>query len=73
MDMVMVLGVWAIVGLAICLCFENRDYVNPIWIYQNSNVNIFGAFVLTILFNLIFPIYSLWYWLCKLCTVGRRK
>lgn len=49
------------------------QFVNPIWIYRHYGVNVFGAIILTILFNLICPIGSICYWFYKLCTVGRRK
>lgn len=44
------------------------EFVNPIYIYKNSSVNIFGAFVLMIFMSLICPIGTIIYWFYKLCT-----
>lgn len=69
---IVVLIIWHIFGFMVALCFDSFDYVNPMWIYKNTNVNVFGAFLLTIFFNMICPIASLCYWIYKLFTVGRR-
>lgn len=49
------------------------DFLNPVWIWNNFQVNIFGCIMLTLLFNLLIPLVSLCYWFYKLCTIGRRK
>lgn len=48
------------------------DRLNPIYIYRNTNCNILGVILLTILINLLCPILSIIYWFYKLCTVGRK-
>ena len=48
------------------------DSLNPIAIYREYEVNVFGCIVLTILGHLIIPWIALFYWFYKLCTVGRR-
>lgn len=49
------------------------DFLNPVWIWSNFQVNMFGCIMLTLLFNLLIPLDSLCYWFYKLCTIGRRK
>ena len=48
------------------------DALNPIAIYQSTNVNVFGCIMLTILGHLLLPWVAPFYWFYKLCTVGRR-
>lgn len=48
------------------------DRLNPIYIYRNTNCNILGCILLTLLVNLLCPILSICYWVYKLCTVGRK-
>ncbi len=47
------------------------EFINPIWLYKHTSVNVFGAIFLSIVFNLMCPIIAIIYWLYKLCTVGR--
>ena len=47
-------------------------WLNPIFIYNKTKVNWFGAALLATLGNIVFLPYALFYWLYKLCTVGRR-
>lgn len=49
----------------------NFSFVNPVIIYKNIKVNWFGAILISIIFNILFPIASIPYWIYKLCTVGR--
>lgn len=55
---------------------EFHPYFNPVWLYRNYNVNFFGAFLLTILFNLLSPFVSAIYWIGIvvkwIATVGRK-
>ena len=67
-----------IVGLIMCFVGLTGGYVlwgnifNPKNIYKNIKVNWFGAYLLaTIAFICMTPA-AIIYWLCKLCTVGRR-
>jgi len=77
------LVVWNIFGgLALCIIWTNRyrpfdktSLLSPIWIYEEFEVNIIGCMFLTILFNMLCPIFSIFYWFIKLIhfifTVGR--
>ena len=49
-----------------------ENLLNPIVIYRNHKVNIFGCIVLTLLGNIAFCPAAPFYWFYKLCTVGRR-
>lgn len=82
---------WTIAGEMILLYYENsseiyrksnscqkfRPYINPVWLYRNYNVNFFGAFLLTILFNLVSPFVNAVYWIGMfirwIATVGRKS
>ena len=82
---------WTLTGETILSEYENSSevyrksnswnkfhpYINPVWLYKNYNVNFFGAFLLTILFNLISPFVSAFYWIGMLvkmiATVGRNR
>lgn len=48
------------------------SFLNPKVLYEAVKVNWFGAYFLGILFNLIFAPFAVFYWIYKLCTVGRR-
>jgi hypothetical protein len=59
------------------ICLETGDliglqWVNPILIYNNVSVNWFGCIVLTILAHIAAGPWVVFYWLYKLCTVGRK-
>ena len=47
-------------------------FKNPIVVYNNIKVNWFGAWFIAIIINIGSPITSIFYWMCKLCTVGRK-
>ena len=49
-----------------------EDMLTPWGIYNNIDVNLFGTIVLTIVFNLLCPIWSIGWWFYWLCTVGRK-
>lgn len=49
---------------------DGFEFVNPIYIYKNSKVNIFGAIIVSIFMSLICPIGTIIYWFYKLCTFG---
>jgi len=59
--------------LLLLLCCEgaNFSFVNPMVIYDNIAVNWFGAWLLAIVFNILFPVIAIPYWIYKICTVGR--
>ena len=50
----------------------NPSFVNPIVIYNNINVNWFGAWLLAIVSNVALPAIAIPYWIYKICTVGRK-
>lgn len=52
---------------------EGLEYLNPVYIYKNCEVNVFGAIMFMALLNLLCPILSFGYWLYMLCTVGRKS
>lgn len=73
------LGIWIVSTLVFFLCgicgmFETMGlaWVNPIWIYQTIEVNWFGAIFLALIGNVIIPHIAIFYWIYKLCTVGRK-
>lgn len=71
---------WSFLGILFIVVFleigpfnaEGFEFVNPIHIYKNSKMNIFGAIFVSILMSLICPIGTIIYWIYKLCTVGRK-
>ena len=79
-DIVAIFMIWNIVGLLIVGglshdCLNLGEFFNPIDIYYNTNLNIFGCIVLTILRNILCPLMSIIYWIVIffywLMTVGR--
>ena len=64
-----------VVGGPVLFIFTEPDgceSVNPLWIYENIDVNWFGVICLSILFHVIALPYAIGYWFYKLCTVGRK-
>lgn len=53
--------------------FEIEYFLNPLYIYEENEVNIFGCAVLTVLGNIFLAPIAICYWFCKLCTVGRKR
>lgn len=54
-------------------CQTGWQWINPVVIYHNVPVNLFGCFVLTILAHIAAgPIFAVGYWFYKLCTFGRK-
>ena len=52
---------------------EDFDNIyNPLTIYEYFEVNVFGCILLTLLFHILILLPAPFYWLYKLCTVGRR-
>lgn len=69
---------WALINvIAVFSLIERYDtakdlcVMNPKVVYENIKVNWFGAWVLAIIFNVLFPMIAIPYWIYKLCTVGR--
>ena len=53
---------------------EDFSFFNPIRNYKQwSGINWFGVIFLTLLLNIVFPVYAIGYWFYKLCTVGRKN
>ena len=52
---------------------EGLEFVNPIFIYNHTKVNWFGAIVLMLFLSLLCPIGALGYWFYKLCIIGRKE
>lgn len=80
-DIIAILFIWNIVGLLIVGglshdCSNLGEYLSPVDIYHNTNLNIFGCIILTILRNILCPVMSIIYWIGKffywLMTVGRK-
>ena len=74
---------WSLMGVILCFLMhaaevplikkaEGFEIVNPIWIYRTIHVNWFGALMIALFFHALLPIFSLGYWIYKLCTIGRR-
>lgn len=79
MEVFWIIGfLWNFVGMFILGMTANKNEwfsvwrLNPIEIYKRCKVNYFGTVVLMLLSNLICPVVSIYYWLYKLCTVGRK-
>lgn len=51
---------------------QGFEIMNPVWLYNHIRVNVFGAFLLALFFNLLCSWIAIGYWIYKLCTVGRK-
>jgi hypothetical protein len=79
-DIIAVLVLWSLIGFLVIGRLSNvsdlYEYLNPISIYHNTHLNIFGCIVLTIIRNLLCPVMSVIYWTAIffywLMTVGRK-
>lgn len=55
-------------------CIESiPNLIDPMFIYQDNKVNIFGCFMLTLVGHILFPWYAICYWFYRLCTIGRKR
>ena len=61
-----------IAAFYIFLFIGNFNFFNPFVIYKKRKVNWFGALLIAIIFNIMFPFVALLYWIYKICTVGRK-
>ena len=61
-------------GVIVCALPDDIGlaFFNPMVLYEHWQVNWFGAYFLGILFSVLLAPLSIWYWLYKLCTVGRK-
>ena len=69
--------IWNAVGYLMCLCIFTMeggpfDFFNPRWIYAHVRVNIIGCILLTTFAHILCPVVAIGYWICKICTVGRK-
>ena len=78
-----IIVLWSIVGFMIWGIFaacevefiryaEGFEIVNPKYIYEQVQVNWFGAIMISLFLTVLSPICALGYWFYKLCTIGRR-
>lgn len=70
---------WSLTGFCILIIIPYTrnasclsEIFNPKMIYDNIDVNWFGCIFLTIIFNILCPVLTIYYWFRLLCTVGRR-
>ena len=66
---------WSFLGFLFLLCssdnvtflFRSRfEFVNPVYFYKNSDLNIFESIFVSTFMGLICPIGTIIYWICKL-------
>ena len=62
-----------IVSLAVERVMSYEDLLNPVNIYRDNDVNVFGAILLTLLGHLLCLPAVPFFWIYKLSTVGRSK
>ena len=74
-----VIGVYNIIGLVFCSIegiskdANGLEFMNPRWVYsKHTNLNWFGAIMLSLVCTVICPIGAICYWFHKLCTIGRK-
>lgn len=51
--------------------FDAGRYTNPAVVYEEANVNWFGAIILALLYTATLPLLAIQYWIYWLFTVGR--
>ena len=82
-DISCLLFLWNLSGLAIwiyIICHiegphqntTHAEFINPVWIYKNYKVNYFGAIVVSIGYSIICPMVTIYHWIYKLMTIGRK-
>lgn len=54
-------------------CSDLHSFFYPWYIYQHTKTNYFGTAILTIIINLVCPLWAILAWLYFFCTVGRDK
>ena len=50
-----------------------EEYFNPFVLYKIHKVNVVGSIALMVFWNAFFVLHAIYFWVYKLCTVGRRK
>ena len=48
------------------------EFLNPVRNYKVWTTNWFGTILITVLLNILCIEFAVFYWLWKLCTVGRK-
>lgn len=73
-NIILIIFSWSLLGMVIGIRSKLREnYLNPIYIYKEYNMNYFSYILYAIFANLLSPVYSIYYWVKKLCTVGRKN
>lgn len=70
-----VLIVFNFIWLKSCMehCASYEEVLNPIYIYKHVKVNPFGAVFLCLIGHIVFAPAVPFFWIYKLCTIGRTK
>ena len=77
-DIIFFTVIWNLMGVVFLLVWVNMstlylsEILNPVKLYKEYKVNIFGLILLTLFINLLCPLYTIGFWFYKLCTVGRK-
>lgn len=75
---VLIVALWIasigpLLGYSLDYGFEAlEDIFDPVVKYKDSDFNLFGAIVITVVLNTIFMPMAIVFWFYKLCTVGGR-
>lgn len=62
-----ILGNWVLEGP-----LDFSHILTPTGLYKHYKINYFGCFLLTLLANLLCPLFTIGFWFYKLCTIGRK-
>jgi len=72
---IMINAIAEIIVLAACcegyFYFDAGRYTNFVVVYEEANVNWFGAIILALLYTAALPLLAIQYWIYWLFTVGR--
>jgi hypothetical protein len=80
MDILIVTGVMTYVSIVTIICAllaaslpngYGISFFNPNVLYEQYRVNWFGAYFMGIIISIICLPVSIFYWIYKICTVGR--
>lgn len=52
---------------------DGFEFVNPVYLYGGGHLNWFGAIFIALIWNALFAPFAIFYWIYKLCTVGRKN
>ena len=69
---------WNLFGLIVLINWEGESrlgfshILTPTGLYKHYKVNYFGCFWLTLIANLLCPLFTISFWFYKLCIVGRK-